>query len=91
MALITLAETNVATEIMKEVAGSRDLHGGHTSIHESLGIILEEWDEYKAEVALHNPRKGPDRDRRQQIRTELIHVAASCLRAIVDVIDKDKR
>lgn len=88
---ISQEETLVATEIMNEVAKSRVLHGGHTSIHESLGIILEEWDEYKAEVALHNPRKGPERDRRQQIRTELIHVAASCLKAIVDVIDKDKR
>lgn len=91
MAKITLEETLVAQEIMQEVAGSRDLHGGHTSIHESLGIILEEWDEYKAEVALHNPRKGPERDRRKQIRTELIHVAASCLKAIVDVIDNGKR
>ena len=91
MALITLAETNVANEIMKEVAQSRDQHGSHTSIHESLGIIVEEFDEYKAEVANHNPRKGPDRDRRKQIREELIHIAASCLKAVVDVIDKDKR
>lgn len=91
MALITLAETNVATEILKEVAQSRDLHGGHTSIHESMGIILEEWDEYKDEVKLHNPRKGPDRDRRQQIRKELIDIAASCLKAVVDVIDNGKR
>jgi len=91
MALITLAETNVATEIMKEVADSRDLHGGHTSIHESMGIILEEWNEYMAEVALHNPRKGPDRDRRKQIRKELIDIAASCLKAVVDVIDNGKR
>lgn len=91
MALITLAETNVANEIMKEVAESRDFHGSHGSIHESMGIILEEWNEYQNEVALHNPRKGPDRDRRKQIRKELIDIAASCLKAVVDVIDKEKR
>ncbi len=91
MAEISLAETNVATEILQEVAQSRDFHGGHTSIHESMGIILEEWDEYRAEVALHNPRKGPTRDRRVQIRKELIDIAASCLKAVVDVIDNGKR
>lgn len=87
----SLAETLVAAEIVKEVEDSRRHHGGHTSIHESMGIILEEWNEYQDEVALHNPRKGPDRDRRQQIRKELIDIAASCLKAVVDVIDNGKR
>lgn len=87
----SLAEVAVANEIIQEVADSRIHHGGHTSIHESMGIILEEWNEYQDEVALHNPRKGPDRDRRQQIRKELIDIAASCLKAVVDVIDNGKR
>lgn len=91
MAEKTWQEINVAEEILKEVSQSRDFHGGHQSIHESLGIIVEEFDEYKDEVKLHNPRKGPERDRRVQIRKELIDIAASCLKAVVDVIDNGKR
>lgn len=90
MAKITLEETLVSTEILQEVARSRDLHGGHASNHESLGILLEEFDEYKAEVALHNPAKGPERNRLKQMRSELIQIAATCIKAIVDVVDKGK-
>ena len=57
------------------------------SPHEAMAVILEEYTEYQLEVFKHNTSK-PDRDTRPRQREELIQLAAMCMRAILDTIDK---
>jgi len=76
---------DLAYEIANEVARARQLFPPHHSLHEALGIVQEEFDEFKDEVYAHNLTKG--RDRRPAARVELIQLAAMAMRTILDVID----
>jgi hypothetical protein len=75
MGLVDLAE-----EVIREVHRSTTLHGTTNSVHEALGIMDEEYDEFKREVYAYNPNKG--RDTKPKMHTELIHMAAVALKAI---------
>lgn len=77
---------NLAGEIMEETKRAGELFSAMNSPHEALGVIMEEFDEYKDEVYRHNTSK-PDRDTRPRQREELIQLAAMCMRAIIDTID----
>jgi hypothetical protein len=59
------------------------------SPHEGLAVIEEEFEEFKQEVWKFNLNKG--RDTRPNMRTELIQLAAMCLRTIHDTIDKAEK
>ena len=80
---------NLAGEIMEEVQRSGSLFAPMNSPHEAAFVIEEEWEEYRQEVFKHNTSK-PDRDTRPRQREELIQLAAMCIRAILDTIDKEK-
>ena len=67
-------------EVFLEVIRSTKLHGTTNSVHEALGIMEEEYDEFKREVFKYNPAKG--RDTKPQMHTELIHMAAVAVKAI---------
>jgi hypothetical protein len=71
-----------------EVYRATELFRPHHSMHESLGIIEEEFDEFKKEVFAFNLTKN--RDTRPAARTELIQLAAMAVRTILDVIDKEE-
>jgi hypothetical protein len=59
---------------------TRAKHAPLNSAHEAYAVILEELDEFKSEVW----KKREARDR-QQMLTELVHVAATCQRAAEDL------
>ena len=80
---------NLAGEIMEEVQRAGLLFAPMNSPHEANSIIKEEYDEYWDEVKKHN-RMKPDRDTRPRQSEELIQLAAMCMRAILDTIDKEK-
>ena len=83
----TSEEQALALEVAKEVTRARDLFPAMNSPHEAAFVIEEEWEEYRQEVFKHNTSK-PDRDTRPRQREELIQLAAMCMRAILDTIDK---
>lgn len=64
--------------VAAELQSARAEHGPHHSLHESYGIILEELDEFWAEVK----RKEPCKER---LVAELVQVAASCQRCAEDL------
>jgi hypothetical protein len=68
---------NLLREIEAEYERAVALHPTHHSLHESLGIIWEEFEEFKVEVF----KKQPDRS---NTRRELLQVAAMCIRTAVD-------
>jgi hypothetical protein len=74
----------LARTIVDEVTRARSLFPAIHNLHEGLGIIEEEWEEFKAEVFIHNLNKGPERDRRKQAKAELIQLAAMAIRTIID-------
>ena len=79
------AQENLAMEVAAEVKRAQSLFAPINGPHEGLGVIMEEFDEFKAEVYKYN--LGKNRDTRPQMRAELIQLAAMCLRTIHDVID----
>lgn len=79
---------NLAGEIMEEVHRAGLLFAPMNSPREAMAVILEEYTEYQLEVFKHNTSK-PDRDTRPRQREELIQLAAMCMRAILDTIDKE--
>ena len=76
-------------EVKEEVFRAGTLFPPMNSPHEAAFVIEEEWEEYRQEVFKHNTSK-PDRDTRRRQRIELIQLAAMCMRAILDTIDKEK-
>jgi hypothetical protein len=76
-------------EIGAETHRAGTLFAPMNSPHEAAFVIEEEWEEYRQEVFKHNTSK-PDRDTRPRQREELIQLAAMCMRAILDTIDKEK-
>lgn len=78
----------IAHEVAEEVIRATSMFNPMNSPHEALGVIEEEWEEYKGEVWRYNPRKN--RDTRPRQREELIQLAAMSVRAILDTIDFGK-
>ena len=78
----------LSQEVANEVARARELFPPIASLHESLGIIREEYLEFEKEVFAFNLTKN--RDTRPAARTELIQLAAMAVRTILDVIDKEE-
>jgi len=70
----------LAVDIVLEVQRAATMFGPIVSPHEALGIIQEEFEEFKLEVYAYNLHKG--RDTRAKMRTELIQLAAMALKAI---------
>lgn len=79
------SQMKLAREVAKELTRAQSLFNPINTPHEALGVIMEEFDEFKTEVYAYNPNKG--RDTRPKMRTELIQLAAMALRAIHDTID----
>ena len=77
----------IAQEVAEEAARACVLFAPMNSPHEAMAVILEEYTEYQLEVFKHNTSK-PGRDTRPRQREELIQLAAMCMRAILDTIDK---
>jgi hypothetical protein len=78
----------IAKEVAEEVIRAVGMFNPMNSPHEALGVIEEEWEEYKQEVWNYNPRKN--RDTRPHQREELVQLAAMSVRAILDTIDFGK-
>ena len=68
----------IAQEMVEEAARATTLFPAINSPHEAMAVILEEY------------TSKPDRDTRPRQREELIQLAAMCMRAILDTIDKEK-
>lgn len=67
-------------DVAHEIDRARTVHPPLHSAHEAYAVILEELDEYKAEVW----RKSSERDR-AAMRRELVQLAAMAVRAIGDL------
>ena len=83
--LIDRKVQRLSEEVAAELNRAISLFGPMRSPHEALGVIEEEWEEFRKEVWAFNIAKG--RDTRPAMRTELIQLAAMALRAVHDVID----
>lgn len=73
----------VTEAVYQEAARAKGLFPDINSVHEALGIIQEEFNEFALEVYRFNLRKG--RDSRPEMKAELIQLAAMCVRAIADL------
>ena len=73
---------DVMAVIKKEASRATDKHPPMHSHHEAYSVILEELDEYWLEV-----KKGGSTCPRdpEALKTELIHTAAMCARALYDL------
>jgi hypothetical protein len=67
-------------QVRQELARARGKHAPLNSAHEAYAVILEELDEFKAEVW----KKTRERDR-AHMREELIQIAAMAIRAVEDL------
>ncbi len=68
------------TLVDHEASRATAKHPPLNSHHEAYAVILEELDEYKAEVWKQTKDRDP-----AAMRTELVQLAAMCLRAAVDL------
>lgn len=80
--------------VYEEAARAADLHDPMHSLHEAHSVIEEEFDEFWDLVKLNpkkpmvHPTKGTPLTVEQwevELRSELIHTAAMCLRALHDL------
>ncbi len=65
---------------LDELGRARAGNGPMASAHEAYAVILEELDEFKAEVFKKSSQRS-----RLRMRSELVQVAAMALRALVDL------
>jgi hypothetical protein len=76
-------DREVFGEVAGELAAARAKFPAFHSAHEGIGVILEEWEELKAEAF-----KGGDAPRdHEAMRREAIQVAAMAIRFVEDVCD----
>lgn len=71
-------------EVVTELERARSLFKPIYSPHEGLGVVQEEFDEFKAEVYAFNLAKG--RDTRPAMRKELVQLATMSLRTVLDAL-----
>lgn len=67
-------------DVDKEVRRATELHGPFNSAHEAYAIILEELDEFKAQVWKKPANRDPG-----NMREELVQIAAMATRAAMDL------
>ena len=82
-------EQQLMKEVSNELARARSLFKPIYSPHEGLGIIREEYLEWEAEVYKFNLAKG--RDTRPEMRKELVQLATTALRTVLDALEFDPR
>ena len=76
-----ITSPSTVAEVILELSEARAKHPGRfNSAHEAYAVILEELDEFKAEVWKRGGRRN-----RGNMRRELIQVAAMAIRAIEDL------
>lgn len=66
-------------QVRQELHAAIDKHPPLNSFHEAYAVILEELDEYWQQV-----KAWPERHDDAEMRKELLHIAAMCLRTIMD-------
>lgn len=79
---ITLQLERIGAEVKRAMS----LHPSNNSRHHAYAVILEELDEFWDDVKL-NPSKMDDITKRiwlHDMQKELLHVAATCIRATID-------
>lgn len=69
----------IADEFREECLQAMQKHKPSVSLHEYYAVILEELEEFWDEV------KGNHQERRRRARSELVQVAAMCMRSIHDL------
>ena len=79
----TYTTSEFADLVNEEISKAREAHGDQTSYHEGLAIIMEEFEELKAEVF----RKNVDKD---ALKKELIQTATMCRRFYEDLLEENK-
>lgn len=80
-------EQEVILEVQTELERARKLFKPIHSPHEGLGVVEEEFIEFRDEVFKFNLGKG--RDTRPAMRKELIQLATMALRTILDAMQFD--
>lgn len=77
---LEICTARALSDVENEVAAARLRHAPMQSVHEAYAVLLEEVDEFWAEVK----KKREQRDR-AKMRDELTQVAAMAVRAIGDL------
>ncbi len=67
---LNLREQGELVLMVSELIGGREEHGEYNSQHEALGVISEEWDEFREEIR-NNDRAAAVREARQIAATAL--------------------
>lgn len=80
-------EQKLMKEVETELARARSLFKPIHSPHEALGVIEEEFIEFRDEVFAFN--LGKNRDTRPEMKKELVQLATMALRAILDALEFD--
>jgi hypothetical protein len=78
----TLSSEYILSSVAAELESAVRRYGPMTSPHEAYAVILEEVEEYWAEVM----KKPAIRDK-QLMRKELVQIAAMACRAVMDTCD----
>lgn len=71
----------ITFHIKEEFNSAVEKHGSMKGFHEAYGILLEEFDEFWDEV-----KKKPSKQNKENMKLELIQIAAMCCRTIVDLL-----
>lgn len=79
--VISRQHRDFAADVAKELQSARQNHGPLQSLHEGFAVLLEEVDEFKAEVW----KKARDRDPTRSYE-ELVQIAAMARRIAEDVL-----
>jgi prephenate dehydrogenase len=85
---MTTQLSEILSAVTKEVLRAQAIHHPMHGPHEALGVILEEFEEYKDEVWAYNPAKN--RDTRPRQKEELIQLAAMAIRAILETTSSEE-
>lgn len=87
MRYTAVGRQHLSDEIFIEVAAAGEAHGDHfASLHEAYAVLLEEVDEVWDIVKLKRSKRDP-----QELRAELIQVAAMAIKAIQTLDMEPKR
>jgi hypothetical protein len=74
------AEPDLLAELGRAIAHAQAKHKPYNSFHESYAVILEETDEYWEQVKAWPKAHDP-----AEMRKELLHIAATAMRSIIDL------
>jgi hypothetical protein len=80
----TITDAELLAEVAAELRQARAVHSPLNSHHEAYSVILEELDEYWAEVKKRRAQRDPAR-----LHEELVQIAAMAVRTAVDCQSKD--